>query len=88
MIGKDEPLSQMTLQQIESWIDKTKTAASGTAALFQASVHEVARHAMKKAFYICLQQECAQINRCFSLMEIRFRGKSCKHYDDFSDVFS
>ena len=54
MIGKDERLSQMTLQQIESWIDKTKTAASGTAALFQASVHEVARHAIKKAFLYLL----------------------------------
>ena len=55
--GKDERFSQTTLNQIESWIDKTTTAVSGAAVLFQASRHEVASYADEKSFYICLEQE-------------------------------
>jgi len=52
MMGKDERFSQMTPQQIESWIDKTITAVSGAAVLSQASGREVARHALKNLFVL------------------------------------
>jgi hypothetical protein len=61
MMGKDERFSQMTPQQIESWIDKTTTAVSGAAVLSQASGREVARHALKNLFVLTERDESASL---------------------------
>ena len=61
MMGKDERFSQMTPQQIESWIDKTTTAVSGAAVLSQASGREVARHALKNLFVLTERDQSASL---------------------------
>ncbi|MGB0521157.1 MAG: hypothetical protein ACPGKU_09060, partial [Candidatus Puniceispirillaceae bacterium] len=61
MMGKDERFSQMTPQQIESWIDKTTTAVSGAAVLSQASGREVARHALKNLFVLTDRDQSASL---------------------------
>jgi hypothetical protein len=61
MMGKDERFSQMTPQQIESWVDKTVTAVSGAAVLSQASGREVARHALKNLFILTGRDQSASL---------------------------